>query len=294
MSRLPWRDYSDFLADHFPGKKMQKISIDAGLSCPNRDGTKGVGGCAYCDNRSFTPGYCARSGGVAAQLAEGRRFFSRKYPSMRYLAYFQSHTNTYGEPSLLLSLYREALAQEGVDGIIIGTRPDCVSDDLLDSIAALPGWKMMEYGAESACDTTLAAVNRGHTWADTVSAVERTAARGVPVGIHLIMGLPGEDEETMMATVDAVNLIPVDTVKIHQLQLLRGTRLAAEAAAGRVEVRRYIPEEYAALCARIVRRLRPGIAIERMVSQAPPEMLEYPRWGLKNYEFVELVRRQMG
>lgn len=288
----PYRDYSAFLACHFPGK-MQKIAVDAGFSCPNRDGTISTGGCSYCCNASFNPAYCRSGLGVAAQLEEGKRFFGRKYPSMRYLAYFQAYTSTHRRSvDELMALYREALSVDGVDGIIIGTRPDCIAEPLLDALASLP-WVMMEYGAESSNDATLRTVNRGHTWDDTVRAVELTAAKGIPVGLHLIMGLPGETVEMMLQTIDRVNELPVDVVKIHQLQLLRGTRLTAQVEAGELAIHRVTPDEYLDLCAAVVRRLRPDIAIERFISQSPPDMLLYPRWGLKNYQFTNLLHNKL-
>lgn len=285
-----YRDFSDFLAGHFDGK-MQKLSVDAGFTCPNRDGTVGRGGCTYCNNVSFSPGYCRDRKGVTAQLEEGKRFFGRKYPSMRYLAYFQSYTSTHGSDiDRLMALYEEACGVEGVDGVIIGTRPDCMPDRLLARLGRLP-WVMVEYGAESACDETLARVNRCHTWADTADAVRRTHDAGLPVGLHLINGLPGEDEERILATVDEVNRLPVDVVKFHQLQLIRGTRMALDVEQGVYDIHRFTPESYAALCARLVRRLRPDIAVERFVSQSPPDLLIYPRWGLKNYQFTQLVNK---
>ncbi|MDE6466877.1 MAG: TIGR01212 family radical SAM protein [Duncaniella sp.] len=286
------RDFSDFLASHFQGK-MQKLGVDAGFSCPNRDGTIGRGGCTYCNNHSFSPAYCRELEGVTAQIERGKQFFARKYPEMNYLAYFQAYTNTHStDTDRLMGLYREALAVDGVKGIIVGTRPDCLDRDLLARLARLP-WVMMEYGAESSHNTTLQRVNRCHTWEQTAEAVRITAEARIPVGLHLIMGLPGETEEDMLATIDRVNLLPVDTVKIHQLQLLRGTRMAADVESGLYDIPRFTPEQYALLCAKITRRLRSDIAIERFVSQAPSELLIYPRWGLKNYQFTHLVEKSL-
>ena len=288
-----YRDFSDFLSGHFNGK-VQKIAVNAGFTCPNRDGSKGVGGCTYCNNQSFNPGYCAPALGVSAQLAEGKAFFAHKYPEMKYLAYFQAYTNTHSDDiDRLMGLYQEALAVDGVVGLIIGTRPDCMPQELLDRLAALPAWVMVEYGAESACDKTLGLVNRCHTWADTADAVRRTHAAGLPCGLHLIMGLPGEDEDVMLATIDRVNELPVDTVKIHQLQLIRGTRMARDVEAGLYDIPRFTAESYADLCVRILRRLRKDIAVERFVSQSPPELLIYPRWNLKNYQFTNLLGNKL-
>lgn len=288
-----YRDFADFLAEQFPGTKMQKLAVNAGFTCPNRDGTKGRGGCTYCNNLSFNPGYCSPRLSVSEQIEAGRRFFARKYPDMRYLAYFQAYTNTHSDDiDRLMSLYEEALAADGVDGVIIGTRPDCMPDALLARLRKLP-WVMVEYGAESSHNVTLERINRCHTWEDTVDAVERTHAAGIPVGLHLIMGLPDETEEMMLRTVDAVGSLPVSTVKFHQLQLVRGTRMASDIEKGLYDIRRFTADEYADLCVKIVRRLRSGIAIERFVSQTPADMLLYPRWGLKNYQFTNLLMRRL-
>ncbi len=290
----PYRDFSDFLATHFAGK-IQKISINAGFSCPNRDGTLGTGGCTYCNNQTFNPSYCAPSLTVTEQLEEGKRFFARKYPLMRYLAYFQAYTSTHGDIERLKSLYEEALAVDGVVGLIIGTRPDCMPDELLDYLESLAArcFVLVEYGAESSHDSTLELINRCHTWGQTVEAVNHTAARGIHVGLHMIMGLPGESLEMMLSSVDALSALPIDTVKFHQLQIIRGTRLARDIEMGLYDVPRMSVEEYIDLCAMIVQRINPSIAIERFTSQSPEELLIYPKWGLKNYQFVNLLHRRL-
>lgn len=291
----PYRDFADLLADHFRGK-VQKIAVNAGFTCPNRDGTVGRGGCTYCNNQSFTPGYCAPTLSVREQIEEGKRFFARKYPDMRYLAYFQAYTSTHGETARLLRLYREALAVGGVVGLIIGTRPDCMPDDLLAGLRQIHEsglFVMVEYGAESSHDTTLALVNRCHTWRQTCDAVRRTHEARLLTGLHLINGLPGETDEMILTTVDRISMLPVDSVKFHQLQLIRGTRMAADVEAGLYDIRRWDADEYISLCCRIVRRLRPDIAIERFVSQSPDSLLIYPRWGLKNYQFTDRLRSRL-
>lgn len=292
----PWRNYSDYLSGIFPGIKVQKIAVNAGFSCPNRDGTKGRGGCTYCNNTTFNPAYCTPRLSVAQQMAKGRDFFARKYPEMKYLAYFQAYTNTHGPVDKVISLYREALSQPDVVGLIIGTRPDCMPDTLLKQLSHMRTegvYIMIEYGAESSHDETLRRVNRCLTWSDTADAVRRTHSAGIDTGLHLIMGLPGETREMMLSTIDAVNALPVDTVKIHQLQLVRGTRMAADIEAGLYDIPRFTVEEYADLCRDIVRRLRSDIAIERFVSQSPADMLIYPRWGLKNYQFTNLLQQRL-
>jgi len=297
-----YRDFADFLAGHFD-VKMQKLTIDAGFSCPNRDGTIGRGGCVYCNNSSFSP--ALGSGAVAAQLEAGKRFFERKYPHMRYLAYFQSYTNTHGNLDRLMQLYREALSVDKVDGLIIGTRPDCVGTPLLEALGSLGKWVMMEYGAETSHDTTLHVINRCHTWEATVDAVNRTVAAGLHVGLHLIMGLPGETREMMLETVRRVSALPIDTLKLHQLQIISGTTLAKEIAVDDacgamsfrgVPLSPFGVDDYVDLCCDVVglvNELNPSIAIERFTSQAPEGMLIAPRWGLKNYQFTNLLNNRL-
>lgn len=294
MENFNFIDFARFISSYLPGK-IQKLTVNAGLSCPNRDGTKGTGGCTYCNNLSFSPQYTAAHRPITEQLAEGKAFFARKYPAMKYLAYFQSYTSTHGDIDRLLHMYSEALQVPDVLGLIIGTRPDCMPQPLLDALAEIScnHFVMIEYGAESANDCTLQLINRCHTWHDTADAVIRTSHAGIPVGLHLIMGLPGEDRSDILHTIDCVNELPVDIIKCHQLQLIRGTRLAADVERGITEVHRYTVHEYIDLCCDIIARLRPGIAIERFVSQSPDHMLISPRWGLKNYQFTDLLRKRL-
>lgn len=289
-----YKDFAQFLSEHFEGK-VQKLTVDGGFTCPNRDGTVGYGGCTYCNNASFSPGYCRDGESVSAQLERGKAFFGRKYPKMRYLAYFQSYTGTHGDVDELMGLYEEALGVEGIEGLIVGTRPDCMPDVLLERLAELGRrqFVMIEYGAESSHDATLRMVNRCHTWADTVDALERTHSVGLKTGVHLINGLPGENEEDIMETIESLNLTPVDVAKFHQLQIVRGTKLCGQVERGEVKVREFSVEEYVELCYRIVGKLRKDIAIERFVSQSPAELLVKPRWGLKNYEFMNLLERRL-
>lgn len=295
MNKL-YRDYADFLADYFPGK-MQKLTVDAGFTCPNRDGTVGRGGCSYCNNASFSPLESARRGSVTEQLEAGKRFFSRKYPAMRYLAYFQSYTSTHGDRNTILRLYREALMVDKVDGLIIGTRPDCMDRPLLDELSAIGKPVFIEYGAESSHNSTLEAVNRCHTWEQTVKAVEMTVSAGIPVGLHFIMGLPGETCAMMLETVRRAASLPVSTLKFHQLQIIRGTRMAKDFLNGSLDsVTLFTPDGYLSLCKEIVRvisDINPSIAIERFTSSAPGDLLLAPRWGIKNYEFAHRLQREL-
>lgn len=288
----PWyKEYSDFLAEYFDGK-IQKLSVDAAFCCPNRDGTIGHGGCAYCNNLSFSPMSDKREHSVARQIELGKEFFARKYPMMKYLAYFQSYTSTHGELSHLLSLYREAAAQPDVVGLVIGTRPDCMPDALLAELAKIDTRIFLEFGAESSHDSTLAAINRGHTWARVCDAVQRTVKAGFPVGLHFILGLPGETEDMMLETVRRASALPISTIKFHQLQILQGTPLAAKYLKGELtDLPTFTPESYAALCARILPELRDDIAIDRFIASAPADLLIAPRWGLKNYQFTALLHK---
>lgn len=286
-------DFAEFLSKHFQGK-VQKISINAGFTCPNRDGSKGKGGCTYCNNQTFNPDYCRPVMSVSEQLEQGKQFFARKYPQMKYLAYFQAYTNTYGELQKLKALYEEALAVDDVVGLVIGTRPDCMPDELLEYLEELSKkvFVLVEYGVETSKNATLEIINRGHTWEDAVDAVNRTKAHNILCGIHLIIGLPGETIDDILATADAVSTLPLDTVKLHQLQLIRGTRMAQQVEVGELAIMQWSAEEYIDVCLAFLRRLSPEIAVERFVSQSPAELLISPKWGLKNYEFTnQLMNR---
>lgn len=288
-------DFSVFIKQYFPDFKVQKISVNAVHSCPTRDGTKGLHGCTYCNNRSFSPEYTIKPLSVSEQLRKGVSFYAHKYPEMRYLAYFQSYTNTYGSLEKLTSLYEEALEQTGVVGLVIGTRPDCMSDDLLDYLEALSKktFVMIEYGVESTLDRTLLRVQRGHTYAESENAIRRTAERGIPVGAHLILGLPGEDREAMLQHADRLSELPVSTLKMHQLQIIRGTTMEKEYAEDPRQFSFFDEESYADFCIDFLKRLRKDIIVDRFVSQSPPNMVVAPRWGLKNYEFVQLLNNRL-
>lgn len=289
-----YKDYSDFLSKYFDGK-VQKLTVNAGFTCPNRDGSLGRGGCIYCNNSSFSPETGSKGRRVSEQLEDGKRFFAKKYPNMRYLAYFQSYTNTYGSLDHLLDIYNEALRVNNIVGLIIGTRPDCMPQNLLDELAKINTHHQIfiEYGAETSHDNTLLTINRCHDWATTVDAVRRTADTGIPVGLHFILGLPGEDISMMLQTVDRASELPIDTVKFHQLQVVRGTKLAADYLAGQTDINIFDIDSYIDLCAKIVCRIRKDIAIERFVSQSPAEMLIAPRWGMKNYEFTHRLHNRL-
>ena len=292
--RFYYNDFSGFLQQYFPFK-VQKITLDGGFSCPNRDGSKGHGGCTYCNNQTFNPAYCHRNKPVAEQMREGIAFFSHKYPQMRYLAYFQAYTNTYASLQVLQQRYQEALSVEGCVGLVIGTRPDCMPSELLDYLQELSRriFVLVEYGIESCNDTTLQRINRGHDYAAAVDAVQRTAARGLLVGAHIILGLPGEDREEIMRQAVELSRLPLTTLKMHQLQLIRGTRMAEEYAFCPQDFHLFALDDYVETVVDYVERLRPSLVLERFASQSPKELLLAPDWGLKNHELVAKVKRRM-
>lgn len=292
--RFYYNEFGTYLRQQFGGK-VQKITIDAGFTCPNRDGKVGRGGCTFCNNQTFNPAYCHRNRSVAEQMKEGISFFAHKYPEMKYLAYFQAYTNTYGSLDVLKLRYNEALSVDGCVGVVIGTRPDCMPDDLLDYLADLgkKTFVLVEYGIESTNDVTLKRINRGHDYACAVDAVVRTAARGIPVGAHIILGLPGEGREELMQQAAKLSELPLTTLKLHQLQLIRGTRMAEEYALAPEEFSLFSVEDYIETVVDYVERLRPNMVLERFASQSPKELLIAPDWGLKNYELVEKIKRRM-
>lgn len=288
-----YNEFGNFLAQHFPFK-VQKISINAGFTCPNRDGSKGYGGCTYCNNQSFSPGQGGKERTVTEQLQDGVDFFSGKYPEMKYLAYFQSYTNTYESTDYLISLYEEALAFPNVVGLIVGTRPDCMPEELLNYFEELSKrtFLMIEYGLESTLDRTLEFINRGHTQAESEEAIIKTASCGIFTGAHLILGLPHESREEVLAHADVISKLPLTTVKLHQLQLIKRTIMAKQYRDNPEWFNLFEADEYIELCIDFAERLNPNFVIERFISQSPKELLIAPNWGLKNYQFHEKVLKR--
>lgn len=288
-----YRDYSHWIREQFP-YRVQKISVDAGFSCPNRDGRLSTGGCTFCDNKTFNPTYCNRSKSITRQLEEGKAFFSWKYPDMRYLAYFQAYSNTYGTLSELKAKYEEALSVDGVVGLVVGTRPDCITDETLAYLQQLnrQTFILVEYGVESANDATLRRVNRGHTFECSRQAIVKTHRLGILTCAHVILGLPGEDEREMLRQASLISELPIDILKLHQLQVIKGTPLAKEFAEHPFPV--FTASEYADIVIKYISRLRSDIVLERFVSQSPPEMVVAPKWGLKNHEFTDMLNKRIG
>ena len=287
---IQYREYGTWLREQL-GARVQKISLNAGFTCPNRDGRVGWGGCTYCNNQTFNPDYCQPRQTVTEQLEAGKRFFSHKYPDMKYLAYFQAYTNTYADVQHCISLYEKALQVSDVVGLVIATRPDCMPQELLDYFEELNRrtFLIIEYGIESANDETLRHINRGHTFADSAETIYRTAERGIRVGAHIILGLPGEDHDELMRQARLISSLPLTTLKLHQLQIIRGTRLHKEWQ----EHPWSLPsvEEYIEWVLDYISLLPSSIVLERFVSTSPAHLLVAPRWGLKGQAFTELLRK---
>jgi radical SAM protein (TIGR01212 family) len=291
-----YNSYSEYFKKSF-GQRVQKVAVDAGFTCPNRDGTKGIGGCTYCDNDSFNPSYCHPAKSVAQQISEGIEFHSRRYRRAKdFLAYFQPYSNTYASVERLKQLYSEALAVDGVIGLVIGTRPDCVNDEILDYIAMLSQshYVILEYGLESCYDKTLNRINRGHSWAESVDTIKKSAQLRIKVGAHLIFGLPGESREEMLAEAAIVSELPLDNIKFHQLQIIKGTRMADEYLSSPESFQFFSMEDYLDFMIQFIERLSPSIVIERFAGEVPPRFLVSSPWSnLRNDEFNRLLEQKL-
>tara|TARA_B100000963_G_scaffold177038_1_gene153946 strand:+ start:3529 stop:4461 length:933 start_codon:yes stop_codon:yes gene_type:complete len=290
-----YRDFTSFIRDRF-GIRVQKVSINAGFTCPNKDGTKGRGGCTYCNNTTFNPDYCKPIKSIITQINEGILFFSKKYKSQKYLAYFQAYTNTYAPLKKLKKMYREALAHKDVVGLVIATRPDCINNNVLDFLQNLveEGYFIkLEFGLESTNNQTLKEINRCQTHEDAIDAFSRAANRGLHLGGHLILGLPGENRDDMLQHARNISKLPIDTLKIHHLQIVKHTKMAYQF--------KHTPDmfcfmsldNYIDLVVDFIALLNPNIIIERFFSESPPNKLIYPKYGLKNFEVKALVEKRL-
>lgn len=302
---MRYNAYSNYFRSKF-GTRVQKLSIDGGFSCPNRDGRCGTGGCTFCTNEAFNPSYCRRVATITEQIDEGIAFHRHRYRSAPvYLAYFQAYSNTYAPLEVLRERYDEALRHEGVVGLVVGTRPDCVDEAVLDLLAdyARRCYVAVEYGIESCYDRTLRAINRGHDFACTQRAIHATVARGLSVGGHLILGLPGESRDDLLAEADIVNALPLTTVKFHQLQILRGTEMERQYQdeTFRKTLLQFSPDEYIALVCDLLERLRPDLVVERLAGEVPPRYQACPERSfrradgrlLRNEEIPALVEAEL-
>ncbi|WP_295936217.1 TIGR01212 family radical SAM protein [uncultured Alistipes sp.] len=291
-----FNSYSGYFRRMF-GSRVQKVAVNAGFTCPNRDGKISEGGCTFCNNGAFTPSYCFTSKSVRQQIEEGIEFHRNRYrTASRYLVYFQSFSNTYAPLKRLKAIYDDALAHPDVAGIVVGTRPDCVDEEKLDYFARLARdrYVAIEYGIESTYDQTLRAVNRGHDFACACRAVEMSAERKLHVGAHFILGLPGETDGMLLGQVDAINSLPLSTVKFHQLQVFRDTAMAAEYDADPEKFRFWEIGEYIDLFVDVLRRLRPDLVVERFASEAPPRYHHGRNWGLvRNETLLSMLEKRL-
>lgn len=300
-NKYPWRhgrpfnDYPTYIKSTF-GKRVQKISVNVGFSCPNRDGTKGVGGCVYCDNNTFRPGYCEPQKEIREQLEKGVGFFEPKYPEMDFMAYFQSYTNTYGPVSELKEMYEEALKHRKIKGLVIGTRPDCINEEILDMLIEVTQGKYLtiEFGLESTLDKTLLAINRCHSWQESVDAIELCHKKGIKVGGHLILGLPGESNGEILNHARVISELPIHTLKLHQLQITTNTQLAHQYKNNPEDIKLFSFEDYLELLIQFLELLNPKIIVERFVSTSPLDKLIAPKWNrMKNFEIVDQVEKAL-
>jgi len=290
-----YNDFSSFIRRKF-NTRVQKVSIDAGFTCPNKDGTKGVGGCTYCNNNTFNPDYCKPIKPIKQQINEGIEFFSKKYKTQKYLAYFQAFTNTYAPLADLKKMYEEALDHEDVIGLVVATRPDCIKDDVLDyleELAAAGNFIKLEFGLESTKNETLEAINRCQTHEEAIDAFERANGRGLHLGGHLILGLPGETKEDMMNHAKMVSQLPINTLKIHHLQIVKHTMMAVQFKKTPEMFTFMELDEYIDFVVDFVEKLKPEIIIERFFSESPASMLIHPKYGLKNFEVKHLVEKRL-
>jgi len=290
-----YNDFSSFIRRKF-NTRVQKVSIDAGFTCPNKDGTKGVGGCTYCNNNTFNPDYCKPIKPIKQQINEGIEFFSKKYKTQKYLAYFQAFTNTYAPLADLKKMYEEALDHKDVIGLVVATRPDCIKDEVLDyleELAVAGNFIKLEFGLESTKNETLEAINRCQTHEEAIDAFKRADGRGLHLGGHLILGLPGETKEDMMNHAKMVSQLPINTLKIHHLQIVKHTMMAVQFKKTPEMFTFMELDEYIDFVVDFVEKLKPEIIIERFFSESPASMLIYPKYGLKNFEVKHLVEKRL-
>jgi radical SAM protein (TIGR01212 family) len=276
---------------------MQKLSIDAGFSCPNRDGTRGRGGCSFCNNNAFHPSYCQPAKSISQQISEGIEFHRKRYPRTKgYLAYFQAYSNTYESLEVLRSRYSEALQRPEVRGLVIGTRPDTVTEEILDYIAELAKdyYVIVEYGLESCYNKTLERINRGHSFEDSIMAIEMTASRGIRQGAHFIVGLPGESDSEILAQAGIISDLPVQNLKFHQLQIVKDTRMAAEYESDPGSFRIPGLGEYLELMLQMVERLDPRLVIERIAGEVNPGYLLSEPWGVRYETVLRMFEDMLG
>ncbi|HEY9082536.1 MAG TPA: TIGR01212 family radical SAM protein [Vicingaceae bacterium] len=295
MITKPYNSYSTYIKQKF-GKRVQKVSLDTGFTCPNRDGTKGIGGCTYCNNNTFNPYYCKPQKSITQQLNDGIAFFAKKYKTQEYLAYFQAYSNTYADIELVKSLYLEALNHPKIVGLVIGTRPDCINEDLIQFLSDLAkrNYISLEFGVESTLNKTLDFINRCHSFEETIAAYELSKNKGIELGAHVIIGLPGETREEMLHHANELSKLPINTLKIHQLQIVKHTMMARQYETNPEFFQLFSLNEYIQFMGKFVSKLRPDIIIERFTSESPAHLLVAPKWnGIKNFEITSKIEKYL-
>lgn len=288
-------DYSSLIKSTF-GERVQKISLDIGFSCPNRDGTKGYGGCTYCNNNTFNPDYCEPTKSIKEQLEQGISFFGKKYKAQKYLAYFQAYTNTYSDLDSLKKMYNEALNVEGVIGLVIGTRPDCISEEIIDYLSFLSKkyFISLEFGVESTLNRTLQNVNRCHTFEESKITFEKCKNKGFHLGAHLIIGLPDETKKELLNHASEISKLPIDTLKLHHLQIVKNSVMEVQHKRNPEKFDLFTSEGYIDFITDFIGYLRPSIVIERFISETPQDLLIAPKWNnLKNFEIVAKIDKKL-
>lgn len=293
----PWghnrrfNSYNEYFKKEF-GERVQKVSIDAGFTCPNRDGTLAFGGCSYCNNDAFNPSYCQPNKSIKKQLEEGIEFHLKRYRrAKKYLAYFQTYSNTFASLEKLKKIYTEALSHPNVIGLVIGTRPDCIDDEKLEYFRQLnkDHYLIIEYGIESCYNKTLEQINRQHTFEQSVEAIEKTAKNGIKVGSHIIFGLPGESRQDMMNQVQTLSALPINNIKFHQLQIIKNTKMALDYKKDPAAFNLFSLEDYIDYIVEFTSRLNPDFIIERFTGEVPPRFLAGPNWGLIRNDQVNVL-----
>jgi len=302
MMQFPWQHNRRFnaYADHFRrkfGGRIQKLSIDAGFTCPNRDGTTGQGGCTYCDNSAFNPSYCTPEKSITQQIEEGIEFHEKRYRrAAGYLAYFQPYSNTHAPLNILKEKYAEALAFPTIKGLVIGTRPDCIDEEKLEYLQHLSKthYIIIEFGLESCYNKTLQRINRGHTFEQSVQALELTHKYGLKTGAHIIFGLPGETRVEMLSQAQTLSRLPINNIKFHQLQIIKNTRMAEEFRNSPDDFLHFSLDEYIEFIIEFVEQLNPAFVIERFAGEVPPRFLAGPGWGrIRNDQILNRIERRL-
>lgn len=287
--------YSNYFKSVF-GDRVQKVAINAGFTCPNRDGSVSVGGCSYCNNSAFNPSYCLPEKSVAQQINEGIEFHRGRYKNVsKYLAYFQAYSNTYAPLDRLKEIYDQAMQVPEIVGIVIGTRPDCIDDEKLSYFKELSKEKYLtiEYGVESVYNKSLKAINRGHTYEKSVEAIEKTSSMGIRTGAHFIFGLPTESREEMLESVDIISKLPLNNIKFHQLQIIKDTNFAKKYIENPKSFNLFKLEEYIEFFIKFLERLNPNFVVERFFGESPPRFFLGKPWGLRNDQLLNLVEKRL-